>query len=145
MSLRPRLQVRAYLLGFLIVLGTGASCRSPTAPELVEIAVDFVPLATESDFRGWPFTPTIAGGEAIVIRGMVSVGCGNFEATAFRVGRAVSVEVTSDSSGQFCIAIYPQWRAFTASLAGLAPAEYRVTAKVTGHDGRADFTVPVIE
>src|SRR5690606_37898643 len=60
----------------LVLLVTVSSCDSPVAPVPITVVMERVPLLDETDYREWPFTPSISGGSTITVRGMVRVECG---------------------------------------------------------------------
>jgi hypothetical protein len=123
---------RALLMGALL------SCSSPTDVDPLVASLRPVSFATVEEWLQWPSTPTVDGGEALVVRGRAFVGCGRAEARAQRWENVVGLEIRALETNRVCPAGGSPWMPFEATVTGLVPGTYRVRVRVAGIDGHTE-------
>jgi len=134
--------IKRRLLTAIAVLWT-VGCTTPTEPVRFPVSVKLVELRSESDLRAWPFTPSIEGGTAVRVRGFGPFSCGSGVGTALLRAEHLTVTISPSLEPPLCPAIYATWQPFEASVS-VPPGSYYVRAVVTGHTGRAEFTIRVL-
>ncbi len=124
-----------------------AACHASTEPEAdaLTASAERVPLPTEAERSAWPFTPTVSGGSAVVVRGFVDASCSPLRAEASRSGQSVTVSIAPQEPNAVCPAIWASWQPFRATVTGLEPGTYQVQALVAGHKGRAEFAATILQ
>ena len=140
MPFRPSLAKPAVLIAALL------ACSSPTDVDPLAVTVRPLAFTTHEERLQWPRTPSVEGGQVVVVRGQAFVGCGGAAARARRLRDIVSVEITAADADRFCQANLDPWVPFEATLTGLAPGRYRVRVAAAGFDqvteGAATVTAP---
>lgn len=122
------------------VVASLSACSSPT--DVDALGVSLRPLSYE-EWLQWPSTLTIAGGEALVVRGRAFVGCGRPDAIVQRRATVVGVEIRAVHTDAPCMAVIPSWAPFEATVTGLAPGTYRIRVGVVGFDKRTEGTATI--
>jgi len=130
--------------GVLLVGAILAACDSPTAPEALTVTARTVSFASDAERSAWPFTPTVQGGQRVVIRGMALITCASPIGTATRREDLVEVHIAGDPVTTTCPANVGGWQPVEATVVGLRPGNYRVRVTAVGHIGRAEWVVSVI-
>jgi hypothetical protein len=101
-------------------------------------------FATQEERAAWPSSPTIEGGDTLVVRGRAfPPGCEMLEAHVQRRDNVVGVELRAVYTGLPCGAIVHS-SAFEATVAGLAPGTYRVRIGVAGIEGRTEGSATIV-
>ncbi len=120
-----------------------AACGTPTDVDPLTVALRFVSFATQEEWSAWPTSPTIEGGETLVIRGTAFPGCRMIEAHAQRRDDVVGVEIRVVGPDRMCLAVIHS-SPFETTVSGLAPGTYRVRVGVAGVSGRAQGAVTIV-
>lgn len=130
-----------------VAVAVVAACQSSTGLEadVLTASAERVSLQTDAERSAWPFTPTVSGGSAVVVRGFVDASCSPLRAEASRSGQSVTVSIAPQEPNAVCPAIWTSWQPFRATVTGLEPGTYRVQALVAGHQGRAEFAVTILQ
>lgn len=137
--LRPLASALSLSLACLLV----AACGSPTGVDSVTVSLRTIPFATEEELQQWPATPTIEGGESVIVRGRAFVGCGRPEAAAWLRYRIVGLAIRAVDTDRMCLGIVASWVPFEATVSGLAPGTYRVRVGTAGLSERIEGTVTI--
>ena len=91
----------------------------------------------------WPHTPSVEGGNVLVVRGFAFVGCGDAAARVQRWEDVVGVEIRAVQTQRFCLQSLSAWMPFEATVTGLRPRTYRVRVGVAGLEERAEGAVTI--
>jgi hypothetical protein len=120
-----------------------AACSSPTDVDPLSISLRVVPFATDEERLQWPASPTVEGGESLIVRGWIFTGCGRPEAEVRRRDNVVGVEVRAVDTDRICLAIVAAWLPIEATVSGLPPGAYRVRVGLAGMPDRTEGTVAI--
>ena len=120
------------------------ACSSPTDVGSLTVSLRTFAFATQEERDQWLSSPTIEGGESLVVRGMAFVGCGRPEAGAQRRDNVVGVEVRAVDTDNFCLGIVPGWLPVEVTVSGLAPGAYRVRVGMAGLPEREEASATIV-
>jgi hypothetical protein len=121
-----------------------SGCSSVTDVDGLTISLRPLSFLTPEEWGQWPSTPTVAGGEVLVVRGTAFVGCGAPAARVQRRQHVVGVEIRAVDTDRVCLAHVAAWVPFEATVIGLAPGSYRVRVGVVGRDERTEGTATIV-
>ena len=126
----PRVSSRSLraVLGAALV----AACSTPTDVNPATIVLHEVTLRTAEEWRAWPGSPEIEGGQTVRVRGTAFTGCADASAHVRRRGDVVGIEITAINTQRICNAAVAMWEPFDATVSGLPPGSYRVRVAAAG-------------
>ena len=120
------------------------ACSSSTDVDAIAVSLTPLSFLTQEEWLQWPATPTIAGGEALVVRGTTFVGCGTAAARVQRRENVVGVEIRAVNTDRVCLASLAAWIPYEAVVTGLGPGTYRVRVSAAGRNQWTEGTATIV-
>lgn len=120
-----------------------AGCSPPTDVDPLTVSLRTIAFATQEELAQWPSSPTVDGGESLIVRGLAYVGCGRPEAEVRRRDNVVGVDIRAVDTDRICLGIFAAWIPVEVTVSGLAPGVYRVRVGMAGLSDRTEGTATI--